>query len=173
MSRDDSYYDDHHNTNGNGVAADDIASTVSVPSSFRERRMKLAVEATTSTPASATPLANEYKTPSTKSAPSYETALIVLPSPTTSVAIPRHTNKGNQVIAVAAARHEEERVRSWLRALRLHVLPSLENGYLLTDPYRNGVLLSDLASILVCYTILPLRVHLSTRVGLIKVIMHQ
>ena len=47
-----------------------------------------------------------------------------------------------------ASRRDEE-VREWLRSLRLGVLPREEASELLSNPLRNGVLLSDLMTTLV------------------------
>ena len=47
------------------------------------------------------------------------------------------------------ARLRDEEVREWLRSLRLGVLPREEAAELLSNPLRNGVLLSDLMTVLV------------------------
>jgi len=47
------------------------------------------------------------------------------------------------------ARQRDDEVRDWLRSLRLGVLPREEAAELLGNPLRNGVLLSDLMTVLV------------------------
>jgi hypothetical protein len=117
---------------------DDDTVAVRVPASFRDRHKSL-------------PSDNKQ---SLSLSMINQTSLVVV-SPTSissqnGALVPRQSY-GHSRHGIADS--EERRVRQWLQALRLHVLSCHENGYLLADPYRNGVLLSDLASLLVFHTV--------------------